>query len=155
VNRSRLAILLSTIALLGGIGAAVALHQSIVTPPVPLSVPQTYFVGYYPADRLIDLGDLNLNAGEYEISYSFTVNYQGSTPPAKLTCTLEDPNRVVLKFVPNSTRSITSSVLAQRVTFTSNYDVPYVDVGLRCHTTSASSLTAHFSNVKLKARALR
>jgi hypothetical protein len=154
VNRSSVAILLSSIALVGGIGGAVALHQSIVTPAVPISVPQTYFVGYYPADRLIILGDLNLNAGEYQISYSYTVNFQGSTPSVKLLCTLVDPNRVVTKFVPNSTKSIASSVLAQRVTFSGQYDVPYVDVGLRCHTTSASTVTAHFSAVKLKAVAL-
>jgi hypothetical protein len=149
MTRGRLAILLPSIALVIALLAAVALHQSLSTPAVSRAVAQTYFSGYYPSSKLIDVTDVNLDSGEYDITYSFTVVFTAQQPKTQLVCELKDPNGLIIKFVPDSTKVISSSPVPQRVKFSGNYQLPYVAVGLRCHASTTGTLTAHFSNVHL------
>jgi hypothetical protein len=151
MNRGRLAVLLAGIALAGVVAAGVALAQSLGTKPAPRTVAQTFFTGYYPTTRLIDVDDVNLNSGEYRVTYDFDVVFTGAKPSARLVCALKDPNGLIIRFEPNSTRSVRSSPAPQHVQFTGNYALPYVAVGLRCHTTVAGTTTALFSNVELSA----
>jgi hypothetical protein len=152
--RGRLAVLLAGIALVGVIVAAVVLVQSLDTKPVPRTVAQTFFTGYYPTSRLIDVDDVNLDSGEYRVSYDFDVVFTGPTPSARLVCELEDPNGLIIRFEPDSTRTVHSSLSPQHVSFSAEYALPYVAVGVRCHSSTPGTLTAHFSNVKLVAKRL-
>jgi hypothetical protein len=154
MTRGRLAVLLAGLALAGVIIAAVMQAQSLDTKPVPRTVAQTFFTGYYPTTRLIDIDDVNLDAGEYRVSYDFDVVFTGPTPNAKLVCELKDPNGLIIRFDPDSTRTVPSSPAPQHVSFSGEYALPYVAVGVRCHTSVAGSVTAHFSRVKLTATRL-
>jgi hypothetical protein len=154
MRRGRLAVLLAGVALAGVILASVVLAQALAPHRVPRDVAQTFFTGYYPTTRLIDVDDVNLDSGEYRITYDFDVVFTGAKPSADLVCALKDPNGLIIRFEPNSARSVRSSPVPQHVQFTGNYALPYVAVGLRCHTTVAGTTTAHFSNVELTAEPL-
>jgi hypothetical protein len=154
MKRGRPAVLLAAVALAGVIVAAVVLAHSFAPRPVPRNVAQTFFTGYYPTTRLIDVDDVNLDSGEYRVSYGFDVVFTGPTPSSRLVCELKDPNGLIIRFEPDSTRTIRSSLSPQHVSFSGEYALPYVAVGVRCHSTTPGTLTAHFSNVKLVAKRL-
>jgi hypothetical protein len=147
-------LVLAGVALVGALGAAALLHQSLGTHPVPRTVAQTFFAGNYTTGSFIDVDDVNLDSGEYRIGYSFDVVYSGPSPAARLTCELKDPNGLIIRFEPDSSRTVRSSAAPQHVAFTGNYALPYVAVQLRCSPSIPGPLTAHFSQVHLDATLL-
>jgi hypothetical protein len=151
MKRGEPAVLLAGVALVGAIAAAVILCGSLAAPSVPRTVAQTFFTGNYSTSKLIDVDDVNLDSGEYRISYGFDVIFSGPIPSARLICELRDPNGPIIRFVPDSTTDVRSSVAPQHVEFSGEYALPYVAVGIRCHSSVAGDLTAHFSNVQLVA----
>ena len=148
-NRRGVTVTLAVVALFAMVTSVIVFSESIAPAAAGPAPADRYFASYLAPTDLLDVADTTVDGGTYKVSYAIDVHFTERTSSATLVCGLKDPNHIILRFSPDSVRSINASAGVQHIEFSSVYELPPISLGIRCHTTVGGLVKAQFSNITL------
>lgn len=148
-GRAILVIGLCLAAIVGLFVAATALAVSLG--PRPSHGISRSIDGYFTPRDSIDLGNLSLDSGRYRLGYSFRMTFTSAHGAATLRCGLVDPSGTIGYVSSNSFRVVTANDWARAVTFTGEYSLPEMTVGVRCTPSLSGTLHIDIADFRITA----